>query len=358
MADKDPNDPAQRLSRAEAMAVVRKNAMREKLVKDIAPAEQAEALASFNLDSDDPLEVSVAPAPQSDANLDPGTQVDRQTATPMVLADSDLGRYQVRYKVNGEERVVTVDELRAHAQKNDAADSYLREAKEQARQILEGAKSEAAKLAAAPAPAAPAAPVATTTSTETQPQVNVEDMVDTAIDSLFKGNEEEAKRLLKTALLAGRPATPAPAQPSVNVDELAAQVEAKATVRSALRRFAKEYPAIMDDPIARGVADRFLTEETAGKPLEAFPEERISEILAATGKRVVDWTRGISGVPADAPPATTRDEKEAKKEAIDELPAAHARAHTHVPPPQTASDVIMRMKAARGQLRDPTQPTS
>ena len=119
-----------------------------------------------------------------------------------------------------------------------------------------------------------------------------------------------------------------------------------------MRQFAKDHPTIVNDPIARSVADQFLTQETEGKPLEAFTEEKIDKILAATGERFLEWTRALSGASASGE-ATTRDEKVQRKEKIDELPAASTRAQTQVPQPRTTSQIIEDMKASRGQLRNP-----
>lgn len=335
MADKevvkDPNDPAQRLSRTEAMEVVQKNRMKRLYDKEIDETPQTPE--------------SVADAdPDADVDLAPAAQVERQTTTPLVLSDDDLSKYLVRTKVMGEERMVPLSELRATAQKTDAADVYLREAKEKARQILDDAMAKAAT----PATTAPA--IATETAASAN-QTEVDEMVDSAVDELFRGNTDEVKRLLKQVVT--RPANQ-PVASTPNVDQIAASVEQKVVVRSALRQFAKDYPAIYADPIARRVADDFLSEATEGKPLEAFSEERIGTILSETGKRVLDWTRGLAGVPANGSRATTRTDKVERKEGIDELPAAATRATTAVAQPKTTSDVIHDMKAARGQLRDPT----
>ena len=331
---KDPNDPAQRLSRTEAMEVVQKNRMKRLYDKEIDETPQTpESVAAK------------APDPDADVDLAPAAQVERQTGTPLVLSDDDLSKYMVKTKVMGEERLVPLSELRATAQKTDAADVYLREAKEkekQARQILEDATTKAAT---------PATPAAATPPETTVPanQAETDAMVESAVDELFRGNTDEVKALLKKVVT--RPAN----QPSVtmpDVNQIAASVEQKVVVRSALRQFAKDYPAIYADPIARKVADDFLSEATEGKPLEAFPEEQIGKILSETGKRVVDWTRGLAGVPATGSRATTRTDKEERKAEIDELPAAATRASTEVPVPKTTSDTIAQMAANRGQHRN------
>ena len=335
--DKDPNDPNQRLTRAEAMAVVMKNRMRrlnEQELGDQPAGPLTDPVVAANTDAED-------------ADLSAGAQVTQQADAPQVLSDDDLSRYTVRTKVRGEERLVPLAELRATAQKTDAGDIYLRDAKEQARLILEDARAKAAATPATPAAAAPEPGPGPET-----PSGEVEDLVGSAIDELFKGNEAEAKRLLKQAVSQRPSHQTAAATP--NTDQIAAAVEQKVVVRSALRQFAKDYPTIYADPIARKVADDFLAEATEGRPLEGFPEERIGTILKETGERVLSWTRGLVGVPANGTPATTRTDRAQRKEGIDELPAASTRATTSVPVPATTSDIIQRMAAARGQNRNPT----
>lgn len=325
---RDPNDPLQRLPRDEAMRAVLASRGKN-LEDDIGPATTPQP----------PAGEAQSGGEGGELNLDPAAQVDRQVAEPVILADEDLSKYRVKVKVNGEERVVTLDEMRASAQKNDAADLYLAEAK----QLLHDAKTGKPADAATP----PATPPTEPTSTEPDP-------ADAVIDQLFAGNEAEAKRLLREAIKKAAPPAAAPVAPDVG--KIVATVEQSIVVRSALRQFAKDHKEIVGDPIARDVADRILSEITEGKPLEAFSEERIGKILDETADRFSKWTQAIAGVPATVPTATTRDEKAARKETIDELPTAATRAASNVPLPKTPSDVIEAMKAARGQVfRDPTR---
>jgi len=317
---KDPNDPLQRLSRAEAMEAVL--------------GTRKDTLAKDGVTEELPPEV----------DLDASTQVERQSNEPLVLADEDLGKYMVRTKVNGEEKMVPLDQLRATAQKTEAADRFLAEAKT----ILADAKAKAAE---APAVAIPAI---------VEPDPTSPNPFDVAVDSMFQGNDQDAKRNFREAVqkavrdeMKARPVTPVVPQ---DVQQLASEVEQRIEVKSALRQFAKDYPDIVSDPKARRNADEFLMEVTEGKPLEAFPTEKIHEILEEAGKRMRSWFRERAGVPANSSQATTRDEKALRKETIDELPSAATRAATSVPMPKTPSDTIAAMKEHRGQVfRDPTQ---
>lgn len=319
---KDPNDPLQRLSRAEAMEAVL--------------GTRKGTLANDGV-GDEPPEV----------DLDPEAQVERQSNEPLVLSDEDLGKYLVRTKVNGEEKMVPLDQLRATAQKTEAADRFLAEAKA----ILSDAKAKAAE-----APVAPVAPTATPEPVPTGP-----DPFDVAVDSMFQGNDQDAKRNFREAVLKAvkdgvSAMQPTQVAPAPDLQQLASAIEQSIEVKSALRQFAKDYPDIVADPKARRDADEFLMEVTEGKPLEAFPAEKIHELLDETGKRMRSWFRERAGVPANSSQATTRDEKALRKEAIDELPSAATRAATTESLPKTPSDIIGAMKERRGQqFRDPTQ---
>ena len=324
---KDPNDPLQRLTRAEAMEAVlgtRKGTLASNGVTDEAP----------------------------EVDLDAETQVERQSNEPLILSDEDLGKYLVRTKVNGEEKMVPLDQLRATAQKTEAADRFLAEAKA----ILADAKAKAT------APAEPVAPaVATSVAAPTEPDPTGPNPFDVFVDSMFQGNDQDAKRTAREAVEkvvqdVMRRQQPATVAPAPDIQQLASAIEQTIEVKSALRQFAKDYPDIVNDPIARRNADEFLMEITEGKPLEAFPAEKIHEHLDETGKRMRSWFRERAGVPANSSQATTRDEKALRKEAIDELPSAATRAATSVALPKTPSDIIGAMKERRGQVfRDPTQ---
>lgn len=349
MADKpDLNDPNQRFSRAEAMKIVARSSHEEKLKKDVAPEDQAGVAAALNAADPDAEPVTPAAAPAPEANLDAAAQVASQTETPKVLAGDVLAMFKVKIKVNGEEREVPLADVVASAQKNEAADAYLANAKEQARVILEGARAAVPATPAEPAPQ----PVATAPATAT-PAVDGE-KVKTAMDLLFTGNTDEAAKTLVAALSVPQ-ATPA--APSIDYDQVVSTLDSRMVVRSALRQFAKDFPQVYQDPVARTVADRFLSEATGGKPLEVFSEDDIGKILHGTGERVLEWTRALGGVPANGSKATTRDDKVAKKEGIDELPAAATRAAVNVPQPKTTSQTIAEMAAARGQNRGLVAPT-
>src|SRR5580765_8096799 len=107
---KDPNDPNQRLTRAEAMEIVQKNRMKHLYAKELTETPQTPpAPVASGAPAADP------DAEGADLDLDPGAQVGKQTENPLVLAEDELSKYMIKTKVMGEERMVPLTELRASA---------------------------------------------------------------------------------------------------------------------------------------------------------------------------------------------------------------------------------------------------
>lgn len=331
----DLNDPNVRLSREDAMAAMLAR-RRESLAEDGADATATPTPPDPDADPDEAaaeearrqIEAAAAGATPEGA----AAQVDRQRDDELILSDEDLGRYKMRVKINGKEELIPLTDVRARAQKVGAADEYLATAKE-----LLGEVKQMQRPAATPAAAAePAAAAAT-------PAAGGADPYEEFVDALFAGDDVKAKEVAKRMR----------ATPAVSPDTVTQQVEQRIVLRSALRQFAKDHSEIVSDPMARRVADTFLLEETEGVPIEQIAADRIPEVLEAAGKRTKEWLTKMTGAPAQAR-ATTPADRRALKARIDELPAAGARAASTAAQPKTTSDVIASMRAARGQLREPT----
>lgn len=278
-------------------------------------------------------------ATESAAPATAAERVARQRADePIVISDEDLPNYLVRTKVLGEERLVPLNELRTSAQKTDSADGYLRTASE----LLKEVKQTVAQ-AKAPAPAA--APANNDTDPERKPSAEP-DPIDAAVDGIFTGNDEQVRDQLRKALTGRGNATPG------NAEQIARAVEQRIVIRSALKQFAKEHKAIVEDPLLRRVADGFLSEATGGRSLEELEPDQIPDALETAATRTKEWLRAKTGVAAPAPAnsqprVATSAERRARKESIDELPAAGARQSTVVPRPQGTSETIAKMAANR-----------
>lgn len=325
-----PAEPPQQplLSRAEMMKQVVAS-RRETVLADMDGEHRAQYEA--------PAAEAPEPPPAAASEPEPApkpSQVDVQTNEPTVLADSDLGRYRVKVKVNGEERVVPLDQLRVTAQKIEAADAYLERAKQ--------TDAEATRRAAA-APPIPTPPEAQPSQTSSGP-----DLVDEAIDSLFQGDEAKAKEALRKVVGRGQPAT----QPAVDTADIVRQVRRDTAIQDARARANKDYAHIVEDPIASNIADRYLAAELATLGVSQLRELEPEEIASVTSRaltRTDDYFASKGVARSSAPPvANTRREEKSR---IDEPQAVGARAASSEPTPLTASQKIERMRAARpGQL--------
>ncbi len=258
----------------------------------------------------------------------PSDQLQRQ-----LLADG-LDRYQVRMKVNGEERVVGLDDVLRVAQKHESADQrlaeatrLLREAEARAAAAIEAAKNTPAptgKPAAEPAPVEPSA------------------VVKEAIDALLDGDTDSATQKLTAALGGIRPTQ----QPDVAA--ITASVKQQLTVDSALEQFGKDYRDVVGNPTLASIADGYLAQELNSGKHRAF-----GDALAAAGDLTREWVRNAAAsvqTPGSAP-TTTRQEKLERKQSATHLPTASAvAASTGTPQPENPADVISAMRKARGQL--------
>lgn len=290
---------------------------------------EAQRLAAFEEESGVKLDDEPAPA------ADPASVKDETTAQieKQMLVDG-LSNYQVKMKVNGEERIVSLEDVLRTAQKHESADQRLAEATRLLRE------AEAAR--AAPIPAAKTEP--TPAPQPTDPAAVVKE----AVNALFEGDTEAATAKLTAALAAGHRPAPAP----VDTNAIAATVKQQLAVEGALDQFAKDYAEVVRNPRLARMADGFLAEEMQGGVHANF-----SDALKSAGNRVREDVRAAAAemgfVPAPVvpkpDPTTTRQEKLDKKATVTTLPTASATAATAVPQPQTTSDVIAEMRKARGQ---------
>jgi hypothetical protein len=284
---------------------------------------------------------------------DSRSQIERQTALPIVLAGDDLKNTRVKMKVLGEERELTVAEVIAEAQKTASADQYLDKAK--------GLLAEVDRRLAALPPQGDNRVAGTTGVAQPASSEAVETAVGEALDHLFQGREGEAKKSLTAAITA---AASQPGAMGVDRERLIRDLSNELARSSALRRFAKDNPDIMTDRIRRFAADEFLNRELADlgvSNLEQVPAEQMDEVVQRAGQK----TRTFLGLKpvrpqqsgASGSEANTLSDRRARKATIDELPSAATRAGIVETPPKTTSDTINAMKRARGQLNDPTQAT-
>ena len=362
----DLNDPNVRMSRADAMKLIAAK-RRETVVEDM----DDEAARQFSATpSPTPMAGDTSAAGDEDANaadaaaeaarreleakaarpepaqeevaLDARSQVQAQADDPLTLTENDLQLVRIPVTINGEQRMMTGAELRAHAQKVAAADDYLSIAKETLREARQAAgKTPPTDPAQGQQPATPAPAAA---------KPAVAEVVGKAVQEIFQGNPEGAAELLTQAMSGGA------AQP-VDHQQLTRMVEQNVVIRSALRQFAKDHKDIVEDPMARQLADRFLYQELQARGvarLEDLDAGAIPEAVEAAGRATKDYFRVKAGIqpgptPTGGASGSLSERLNRKRAQMDELPAAAARASSHVPQPKTTTDVLNQMRQARGQ---------
>lgn len=303
---------------------------REQRMEEIAMREWTEQ-AKVNgqeppvLDDPAPVAEERKPAPEPEANDAPAPVVEEKGDQPIIL-DGDLSKYKVKAKVDGQDAEVSLEDALRQYQKNTAADKRLAEAS----RILKAAE-DAAQARNTPEPVhAPA------------PAVDDGQEVDAIINALWDNERDKAKEALTKALKRRQPEPTV--DPSKLVEQIAPQIKQQIAVENALAEFRKANADIVDDPYLTQITEKFWDEEiSGGKPLV--------DALSDAGKRTRDWLKSKGIGAANPSPTITRDEKRARKEGIDNIPSASARASSSNDEREpTPSEVMAEMRAKRGLL--------
>ena len=288
-------------------AVGSRNDERLKMFEAIADKADKERAEDFVDIEDEPVRKS----PYKLALDEEGDVVgEKKEEKPGTLEKVDDKKY--RLKVNGREKEVTEQELIALAQKVEAADEYLRQAKEAAERFDRMQINPPASAVAEPS----------------KPDVQEPDDVALA-RALQMGTEEEAAQVIKRLRTS--------IQPDEVIQKAAAEALNRMTFQSAFDNFKKEYKEIADDPNLMTLAiakDQQLIQSGDRRPY--------AERFKSIGEDLRKW-RGIT--PSFA-------EKEERKSAtVTPIRTASARA---VQPPddeqeESPSEIIAKMARARGQ---------
>lgn len=242
---------------------------------------------------------------------------------------------KVKVKVDGVEQEVSLEEMTRTYQKNAAADRRLEEAARRQRELDEREAQINAQLAERSAAA-----------TKTDP---AEPLVDPAVAkqftaALFDGDEEKAVAGFNAAVqaavdkaMSGRATSATPVDP----EEIAAQVEQRFAVNSALKQSQTDYPDMYADPDIEALA--------AMKIRAKRDQEGMSfvDALEATQTELASKFGWKKSGRQDATASTTRDEKQKRKEALDPVQSANVKANTTVEPPLSNSAIIAQMAARR-----------
>ena len=286
------------------------------------------------------------------------------------------GKPMFQAKVNGEIKLIPLDQARRQIQIGTAAEIRMQQAAALEKRSTDDATRrdrdlktrEAALLQRTQAaPVIPAVPV--------QADLMEADLLDEArevFSTAFSGTEEEAAKKLTKMFLKLR--TPAAIQPVQRVDENAIvrkaasaavtavqSIDKQKDVDTGYEQFKIDYPEIMSDPNLYKMADD-MTDEIE----KENPKWPISQVMDEAGKRTRAWVNQIKGIEPVEPapiPATpnipvqaqhpTQDRQERKTQLVP-MPKAAVGAVYQAPvdepeQEQTPQEAFAELKESRGQ---------
>jgi len=306
-------------------------------------------------------------------------------ALPAELAADPLSEYIVMQdgvamfstKVNGQVRLIPLEDARRELQIGTAAAIRMNEATRLSQELEQRAQQVSASEAALAqrmeaAPAVPAVPAPA--------DLTEDDLFDEAreiFQTAFTGTEEDAARKLAKTLIKLR-GTASPAAPPVDERTIVRKaataavnavqaVEKTKDVRTGYAKFQEDYPDIMADPVLYKMAD----DMTDGIEQE-HPDWLISQVMDEAGKRTRTWVNKMKGVPdlepdpvldPEPPPQLpagehaqppTQAHRQDRKSELVRLPVAaaaavHEKPADDVETDQTPQEAFNQLKSARGQ---------
>jgi hypothetical protein len=313
-------------------------------------------------DGDDDNTPPSAPGQASDVPGEPQQPRDREGKFAAKNVADDT---KIRVKVNGEEREVTVEELRRNYQIESAARQRMQHASEMQRQaaaMLETARQEAGRIANANQNAPGGAPAQAETGN---------DDVDKLAEALAYGSKDTIKEALAKALKGQSGTQQAPAlTPDVVQAEVDKRVRAwqiASEARNDLQTFADRHPDVAKDEDLQTVvaqrAQRMMLEdlETVGADprvlasltpaqIGFYHREAVRLGYARPTMTIFD-TAAKETKAKFAPPAQAalQSRKDAKANLSKPTHAASIRAPAPQPPkPKTPADIIAEERASRG----------
>jgi hypothetical protein len=207
-----------------------------------------------------------------------------------------------KIKVNGRDIELTYDELIAKAQKVEAADEYLRQAK------------------------------ATSDNIHAQPSQDVEvEMTDLElVRAIQMGGEDEAVEAMRKIRQSN--------QPQVNTEDILRQVDERAKAQSASEKFGRDYKDIMGDQVLRNLAFQEDSRLMAAGDTRSY-DVRYAEI----GNNIRTWRDSLTSSSSD---------KVQRKINAPQVPKAAGRAQApveQVEHEESRQEMIARIAKSRGQ---------
>jgi hypothetical protein len=301
--------------------------------------------------------------------IDPAAKAD--TADPLaehfVVTDKGV---MMKAKVDGVEKLIPFDRVKAVIQKNEAADKRLQDAalwnEELGKREAQVQQREAALNQPTGQPGRINSPGAERQGSPSAPTPDVDDR-DLLVDaraitsSLYKGEEDDAA--LGLVALIRKTRGTVPTAPTVDLNQvttavrqqLRAETEQERVARynediqTGFAQFKTDYPEIMADKRLYAVTDS-LTEDVE----KAHPDWTPSQVMHEAGKQTLEWAKGNAKPNKPKLPLkdnASENERSSRKQELRQMPTARTATREAEPieEAQSPQDTLAEMRRARGQ---------
>ena len=308
----EENTPRPKTARELAMEALEANHLKR------LEEESGVKLTSDNPPSDDQLAEQLADGALKDA--------------PALAPDdgliADVAGKKVRIKVDGVEQDVGLEDVLRSYQKGSAADRRL----EEATLLLKQAKEQAQQQ-----PAQQPQQVEAVTQPEAGPD-DLKTTVQSALRHLYRGDEEQAAAEL-AGVMARSAQVATPQAPTIDVDQIAQQLQYRMEVQGALQRVKTDYPDIYaSDDLQALTLMKVQARETEGLPRPQAILAAAEDVYTLLGKKVGRQEPAVQ---------TQRDQKIARKAAMEQIPVAHVAESASAPDVDESPSAVIRAMASR-----------
>ena len=279
----------------------------------------------------------IEPEPKAEAKPEPATEPEAvkeatkaEPAAEVETVVETVEPAKVKIKVDGEEIEVTQAEVddaggvRA-LQRELASERRLQKANEI---VAETRRTQAA-----------IAEYVQQQQSKKEPEVTVDQFIQSKVNTIRFGTEEESASALKEIFER--------ASQKVDPQAITRQVLGEVKRNQAIDGFAKEFQDIAANPLLLRLAMSLEAERTAKGPVEDWP--RFYRTIGNEVRGVARPHQPPASESKTADTTSTGSDKEARKASIVNLPTAAARAELpKESKPETREDILNEMKAARG----------
>lgn len=259
----------------------------------------------------------------------------------------NLDDFDVKVKVDGEERIMPASKVLAQYQKGAAADVRLAKATQAQRE----AEAALARANAAPAAAAPSTERSTTVVRDTKA---AQDRFKEAGEALYAGEPDKAAELFAEAVqLAQAPSsTQNDNVPGDLVERVTNSVTQQLSKQGALNKLFEDYPEIREKRAFALIADEYVAAfvnngDDIATAIHKAGEAIGEEYTLGHWRQQTEPAKSTDNGRPLKPSATAFSERDSRKKDLDIVPSGNQRATEAREPELTPAQELAQMQAAR-----------